>query len=312
MRATRAFAAIAVLALVAGACSGSTPTAAPASGGAAAPSEAALPGGRRVRRRLRPGQHPDRDRRVDARARPDRDPLVLLPRRWRRAGAGRGREAGRREVQRQPPGHPPDVRGGAVRRRQRRPRDRDRVGQRPRHRRAGRHRRRQRVPRPVARPRAADPEEQLRPVGLPAGRGQHLQARRGPGRHPVRDLPLGPVLREEPVRRGRPRVPAAQVRRQVHDARRLGRRLELRHDHQGRQDPDRRQERQGRDPGRLRPRQHRPVGLRAPARRPARHGRLLRRRDAGGGRRQDRPDPGSLEGGLEVLVRLDVEGPRRA
>ena len=41
MRATRAFAAIAVLALVAGACSGSTPTAAPASGGAAAPSEAA-------------------------------------------------------------------------------------------------------------------------------------------------------------------------------------------------------------------------------------------------------------------------------
>ena len=41
MRATRAFAAIAVLALVAGACGGSTPTAAPSSGGAAAPSEAA-------------------------------------------------------------------------------------------------------------------------------------------------------------------------------------------------------------------------------------------------------------------------------
>ncbi len=42
MRATRAFAAIAVLALVAGACSGSTPTAAPSSGASAvAPSEAA-------------------------------------------------------------------------------------------------------------------------------------------------------------------------------------------------------------------------------------------------------------------------------
>ena len=72
--------------------------------------------------------------------------------------------------------------------------------------------------------------KQLRPVGLPAGRGRHLQARRGPGRDPVRDLPVGPVLRQEPVRRGRPRVPAPQVRRQVHDARRLRRRLELRHD----------------------------------------------------------------------------------
>ena len=37
-------------------------------------------------------------------------------------------------------------------------------------------------------------EDQLRPVGLPAGRGRHLQARRGPGRHPVRDLSVGPVL----------------------------------------------------------------------------------------------------------------------
>ncbi len=61
---------------------------------------------------------------------------------------------------------------------------------------------------------------ELRPVGLPARRRQHLQARRGPGRHPVRDLPVGPVLRQEPVRRGGPQAAAAQVRRQVHDARR--------------------------------------------------------------------------------------------
>ena len=53
----------------------------------------------------------------------------------------------------------------------------------------------------------------------------------------------------------------------------------------------------------LRPREHRPVGLRAPARRPARHGRLLRRRHARRGRRQDRPDPRRLEGGVEGLVR---------
>ena len=96
-------------------------------------------------------------------------------------------------------------------------------------------------------------KNELRPVGVPAGRGQHLQARRGPGRDPVRDLPVGAVLRQEPVRRGRPRVPAAQVRRAVHDARRHQGRLELRHDPPGRQDPDRRQERQGRDAGRIRP-----------------------------------------------------------
>ena len=64
---------------------------------------------------------------------------------------------------------------------------------------------------------------------------------------------------------------APQVRRQVHDAGRLAGRLELRHGPRDREDPDRRQERQGRDPGRLRPQEHRPVGLRAPARRPPGH-----------------------------------------
>ena len=73
---------------------------------AAAVGRAASAAGRAVRRRVGPGEHPDRDRRLDAGARPDRDPLVLLPRRRRRAGAGRRREEGRRGVQRQPPEHP--------------------------------------------------------------------------------------------------------------------------------------------------------------------------------------------------------------
>ena len=55
--------------------------------------------------------------------------------------------------------------------------------------------------------------------------------------------------------------------------------------------------------GRLRPDEDRPVGLRAPARRPARAGRLLRRRLAGRRRRQDRPDPGRVDGRVEVLLR---------
>ena len=41
--------------------------------------------------------------------------------------------------------------------------------------------------------------------GFPSRRRRHLQARRGPGRHPVRDLPVGAVLQEEPLRGGRPR-----------------------------------------------------------------------------------------------------------
>ena len=60
----------------------------------------------------------------------------------------------------------------------------------------------------------------------------------------------------------------------------------------------------------LRPGQHRPVGLRAAARRPARPRRLLRApASLAARRRQDRPDPRRLEGGLEVLLRRHVEGP---
>ena len=93
-----------------------------------------------------------------------------------------------------------------------------------------------------------------------------LQRRwRGSGRHPVRDLSVGPVLQGEPVQGGRARRAAARVERHVHDARRLDRAVGLRHRPQDRDDADRRQERQGRDRGRLRPGEHRPVGLRAAA-----------------------------------------------
>ena len=88
------------------------------------------------------------------------------------------------------------------------------LGQRPGHRRAGRHRRRERVPRPVARPRAAHRQDRLRPEPVPrATPSTSTSRRRGPGRHPVRDLPVGPVLQEEPVRGGRSQRAAARVRR---------------------------------------------------------------------------------------------------
>ena len=252
---------MAVLALVVGACGGTTATprrspppsgggaSAPASDGAAAPGDTPSPIGGST---PAPGQTEirwycclgggDAPEQVD------------------------GREEGRRGVQRQPPEHPRDVRGRPVRRRERRPRDPDRLGQRPRHRRSGRHRRRERLPRPVAGPRAAHREDELRPVGLPARRRRHLQARRGPGRHPVRDLPVGAVLHEEPVRGGRPQRAAAQVRRQVHDARRHRRSTgTTTRSREIAQDPDRRQERQGRDRGRLRPRRTSSSGASSPS-----------------------------------------------
>ena len=55
-------------------------------------------------------------------------------------------------------------------------------------------------------------------------------------------------------------------------------------------------ERRGRDRAGLRPEQDRPVRLRAAARRPARPGRLLGRRHPRRRRRQDRRDPGGVEG----------------
>ena len=84
---------------------------------------------------------------------------------------------------------------------------------------------------------------------------------------------------QEPVRGGGPQRAAAQVRRQVHDARRLAGRLDVRHG-RARSRKILTVDKNGKDatdPA-FDPQQHRPVGLRAPARRPARHGRLLRRR----------------------------------
>ena len=80
------------------------------------------------------------------------DPLVLLPRHRRRAGAGRrSRSRSPTDFNASHPGHPPALRGYPYRgaRRARRP---DRLGQRSGHRRPGRHRRHERLPRPVARP----------------------------------------------------------------------------------------------------------------------------------------------------------------
>ena len=123
------------------------------------------------------GRHAGHLRRQHGTARPGGDPLVLLPR-WRRRARTGGRGTGRGgEVRCESSGHPPDVRGGAVRGRQRRPQRPDLVGQRPRHRGPGGHRRCERVPRPVAGPRPVHPEDELRPLGLPRGRGRHLQAR---------------------------------------------------------------------------------------------------------------------------------------
>ena len=65
--------------------------------------------------------------------------------------------------------------------------------------------------------------------GFPEQRRRHLQARRGPGRHPVRDLPVRALLPEGRLRGGRPQRAAAQVRRQVHDGRRQPGRLDIRH-----------------------------------------------------------------------------------
>ena len=235
MRAIRATAAIAVLALVVGACGGGTATTAPSSAASAAPSAAAseaaaspgdsasapantpiaingstpAPGQTEIRWYccLGGGDAPEQvdvEKKVVEEFNASHPNIHLTFEAVPYAGAN---DALATEIA---SGNGPDIVG------------------------PGRHRRRQRVPRPVAGPRAAHREEQLRPVGLPAGRGRHLQARRGPGRDPVRDLPVGAVLRQEPVRRGRPRVPAAQVRRAVHDAGRHQGRLELRHDPPGR------------------------------------------------------------------------------
>ena len=102
-------------------------------------------------------------------------------------------------------------------------RPRSQAGNPPGHRRPGRHRRRQRLRRPVARPRAADREDRLRPVSeFPQSAVDYLQGRRRPGGHPVRDLPVRAVLPSA----ARSRRPASTSRRtstasNVHDARRL-------------------------------------------------------------------------------------------
>ncbi len=265
---------------------------------------------RRRRERIgRPGVDGPRNGIRRARRR-RRASLVLLPG-WRgSARAEDGRGQGRRRLQRLASEHPRHVRGRDLRPGQRPAHDRDPVRQWPRRRRAGRHRWCQRLPRPVARPRPAHRQDQLRPVRLPVERRRHLQTRRGPGRYPVRDLPVGPVLQEGHVRRGRPQGAAAQVRRQIHDAGRQPGRLELRHRPEGRQAADGRQEQQGRHPGRVRPEEDRPVGPGAAARRPARHGRLFWAGQARVRRRQDRRDPGRLEGRLEVLLQRHLDRPR--
>ena len=121
----------------------------------------------------------------------------LLPRHRRRARAGRGRAQGRRRLQRLAPGHPPAVRGLRLRRaRATRLSVQLGVRQRPRHRRPGRHRRRRtrstasgstcsRSSTRTSIDMSQYPESHRRPV---------QRRRRGPGRHPVRDLSVGPVL----------------------------------------------------------------------------------------------------------------------
>ena len=127
------------------------------------------------------------------------------------------------------------------------------VGQRARHRRSGRHRRRRSVPRPVAGPAAAHRQERLRHEPVPAVDRRPLQRRRrGPGRHPVRDLPVGAVLQGRHVQGGRSRRAAARVERRRTRCPTARAAVGLRHGPRDRQDPDRRRERQGRDRGGLR------------------------------------------------------------
>ena len=305
MRATRAFAAIAVLALVASACGGSTHDRRPVVRGAARrPSR--LPGGRRVRRRVgapataaiaiggstaAPGQ---------------------IEIRWYCCLGGGdapeqvdGREEGRRGVQRQPPGHPRDVRGGAV----------------------------QPAPTtPLATEIASgNGPDIVGPVGIGGANAFHGQW-----------LDLAPLIEKNDYdlsgfpqdaststssTRARSASRSRSTRRRCSTRRACSRRPASRSRRTSTATSTRcptapwstgtttrspkvakllTVDKNGKDATQagLRPEEHRPVGLRAPARRPARPGRLLRRRArCAGGRRQDRPDPRRLEGGLEVLLR---------
>ena len=296
MRATRAFAAIAVLALVAGACSGSTPTAAPSSGAGAQRIRGRLPGGRRIRRRLRPANTPI--------AIGGRRPRPARPRSAGTAASAAATRRSRSTVEKQVvekfnASHP-DI-----------------------------HVTFEAVPYAGANDALAteiasgNGPDIVGPVGIGGANAFHGQW-----------LDLAPLIQKNnydlsgfpqdavdiyKLDEGQVGIPFAIYPSVLFYAKSLfdeaglaypphkygdkytmpdGSVVDWNYDTitQGRQDPDRRQERQGRHAGRLRPRQHRPVGLRAPARRPARPGRLLRRRHAGGGRRQDRPDPGPVEG----------------
>ena len=225
-----------------------------------------------------------------------------------------GREAGRRGVQRQPPGHPRDVRGGPVRRRQRRARDRDRVGQRPRHRRAGRHRRRQRVPRPVARPRAADrrrttttcrASRRTRSTSTSSTRARSASRSRSTRRccSTRRACSTRPASPYPPHKYGdKYTMPdGSQVDWNYDTITKVAKILTV--DKNGKDATQ-----AGFDPD-----QHRPVGLRAPARRPARHGRLLRRRarwPAADGKTAQIPD--AWKAAWKFWYDCDVDGPRRA
>ena len=159
-----------------------------------------------------------------------RDPLVLLPRRRRRARAGRGRAGGRRGVQRREPRHPPHVRGRArmpapatpSRRRSRRATARTSSG-----RSASAAPRRSTASGSTCSRYIDKSGYDMSPV--PGVDRRPLQRRRrGPGRDPVRGLPVGPLLQGRPVQGGRSRRAAARVGRHLHHARRLGRPLGLR------------------------------------------------------------------------------------
>ena len=203
-----------------GPCGGSPPTP-PVVGGAAAADVEHRPAAGASDGASAPAT-PDRDRRSRPHAGPRRDPLVLLPRRRRRARAGRRSRT--RSSTTSTPSHPDIhltfevVTYDRRQRRARRPRSRPAT-----------------APTSSGRSASAAPNAfhgqwlDLAPLidktnydltRLPAATRRHLQARRGPGRHPVRDLPVGPVLQDEPVRGGRPRRAAARVRRPVQDARR--------------------------------------------------------------------------------------------
>ena len=139
----------------------------------------------------------------------------LLPRDRRPARAGRGRAQGRRRVQRLAPRHPPAVRGLRLRGRPRRP---------------GRPARRRATARTSsARSASAAPNAfhgqwlDLQPLidknkfdmtPVPEVHRRPVQRRRrGPGRHPVRDLSVGALLQGGPVQGGRPERAAAPVGR---------------------------------------------------------------------------------------------------